>query len=125
MPCCEPDSPGTSNFRRGQQYEKLAAEYFQERGFEIIARNHHEGHLEIDLIVRDSKQLIFVEVKSASTKGFGHPAEWVDRRKRERLIRAAQSYLQKNDFEGLDLRFDVVTFVGGQLEHYRDAFGTT
>jgi putative endonuclease len=101
----------------------LAADYFQKLGFEIIARNHHEGHLEIDLIVRNSEQLIFVEVKSSSTAKFGHPAEWVDKRKRERLIRAAQSYLQKNDFTGLDLRFDVVTFVAGQMEHYPDAFG--
>ncbi len=125
MPCCEPDSSGASNFRRGQQFEKLAATYFQSLGFEIIAQNHHEGHLEIDLIVMDSKQLVFVEVKSAQTKSFGHPSEWVDQRKQERLIRAAQSYLQKNDYAGLDLRFDVVTFVDGQLEHYRDAFGTT
>ena len=121
MPCS--DSSGKSNVNRGREYEQLAADYLSKQGFEIVARNHQEGHLEIDIIARDQTSLVFVEVKAAATSNYGHPSEWVDARKQERLVRAAESYLQKYPQPGLDLRFDVITFVKGKLEHYPNAFG--
>ena len=45
-----------------------------------------------------------------------------DQKKINNLIKAAQQYLIENKIEGCDLRFDVVTFVAGELEHYPAAF---
>ncbi len=103
-------------------YERLAASYFEQNGYEIIQRNWRAGHREIDLVVRKSNLIAFVEVKSALSKKFGHPIERVDDRKIANLTKAAQQYLIENKIENCDLRFDVVTFINGKLEHFPDAF---
>jgi len=46
----------------------------------------------------------------------------VDKRKVANLTEAAQRYLADNDIRGCDVRFDVVTFTDGRLEHYPNAF---
>jgi putative endonuclease len=108
----------------GKSYERLAATYFEQNGFEILERNWKAGRREIDLIARKGNLIAFVEVKSASSKKYGHPVERVDDRKVANLTKAAQQYLIDNKIENCDLRFDVVTFVSGQLEHFPDAFSS-
>jgi len=107
----------------GHEYERLAAEFYKNNDFVILDTNWQASHREIDLIVHKNNLVVFVEVKSSSNMKFGHPAERVDRRKQDNLIKAAQKYLQENNIKDFDLRFDVVTFVNGQLEHYPNAFG--
>ena len=121
MPSSEGRSPNDKHLK-GKTYERLAAEYFAARGFDIIERNWRAGHKEIDLIVSKGKLIVFVEVKSGSSKEFGHPAERVDDKKMAHLTEAAQAYLVEHRITGCDLRFDVVTFVKGRLEHFPDAF---
>ena len=75
------------------------------------------------MIVRKGSLIVFVEVKSAETPKFGHPAERVDKRKIKNLTEAAERYIETKGIVGCDLRFDVVTFVDGKPEHYPDAFG--
>jgi putative endonuclease len=113
---------GESRRKTGAAHEKLAAHFFSDLGFEVLEQNWQAGHREIDLIAKKGNLVIFVEVKSASTKAFGHPAERVDKTKIRRLCSAAQQYLLAKKIEGVDLRFDVVTFVQGKLEHYPSAF---
>jgi putative endonuclease len=109
--------------RLGQEYEQVAADFLRRQGFEILHSNYRTGHLEIDLVAQSEGLLVFVEVKAArSERAFGHPAEWIDGRKVERLTRAAQRYVAENDIGRRDLRFDVITFTEGKLEHYPDAF---
>lgn len=105
----------------GRKYEKLAALFYEQKGFDILERNWRTGHKEIDLIARKDNLMVFVEVKASRTKSFGHPAEKIDRKKQDNLIEAAQKYLFTNNIEGCTLRFDVITFVDGKLEHYPDA----
>ncbi len=106
----------------GRRYEELAADFFRQHGFEILEQNWQASHKEIDLIVRKGHLIAFVEVKSSTTPNFGHPAEWVDKRKIANLSEAAQRYLVENEIADCDVRFDVVTFTGGRLEHYPNAF---
>lgn len=107
-----------------QEYEALAGKFYEEAGFEILERNYQAGRKELDLIVRRNNLIVFVEVKSALNKKFGHPAERVDRAKQLNLIDGANHYLQSHRADNCDLRFDVVTFVAGKLEHYPDAFSS-
>ena len=111
-----------SNLERGKSYEKLAALFFEQNGYEILERNWRSGRKEIDLIIKKETSIIFVEVKSSSTQKFGHPSERVDNRKINNLVIAAQQYLIIHEIKDIDLRFDVVTFTDGKLEHYPDAF---
>jgi len=115
-------SPNRRKLDQGRKYENLAAEFYLQQGFEIRERNWRAGHKELDIIVARDNLIVFVEVKSTFSKKFGHPAEWVDRKKARNLIEAANHYIIDNNITGLDLRFDVVTFVNGKLEHFPDAF---
>jgi len=107
---------------RGKRFEQLAARFYTDQGFRILERNWRKGHKEIDLIVRKDDLVAFVEVKSSSSTKFGHPAERVDKKKIENLTQCAREYLATVNLSGVDLRFDVVTFQNGKLEHYPDAF---
>jgi putative endonuclease len=107
---------------RGRAFEDRAAEFYRKQGFEIIEQNYQAGHKEIDLIARRENLIVFVEVKSSRSRAFGHPAEWVNDRKRQNLSAAARQFVSEQAITNTDLRFDVVTFVDGELEHYPDAF---
>ena len=113
------------NVSKGRSYEKLAALFFEQNGFEVLRRNWRAGRKEIDLIVQKENLLVFVEVKSSASKKYGHPSERVDERKKANLTEAARQFVIAEDIKGVDLRFDVVTFVNGQLEHYPGAFDAT
>lgn len=110
---------------RGRRFEKQAALFFEQQGYEVVERNWQASHLEIDLIVRKDDLLVFVEVKSSSGMKFGHPVEKVDRRKIINLTKAARQFVIERDISGCDLRFDIVTFVNGELEHFPGAFEAT
>lgn len=106
----------------GRSFEKQAALFFEQNGYTILQRNWQAGHKEIDIIVRKDNLIVFVEVKSAASGKFGHPAERIDQKKMANLTEAAQRYISENSIEGCDLRFDVVTFFGGKLEYFPNAF---
>jgi putative endonuclease len=106
----------------GRDFEKLAADYFRRQDYEILDRHWQAGRKEIDLVVKKNNLVAFVEVKSASSEEFGHPAHRIDRKKIANLTVAAQKYLADKAITGCDLRFDVVTFVSGKLEHFPGAF---
>ncbi|MBU0984183.1 MAG: YraN family protein [candidate division Zixibacteria bacterium] len=108
--------------RKGREFEEHAARFFTQQGFEVIERNWQAGHKEIDLVVRRGGLIVFVEVKAARSKNFGHPSEWIDRKKIDNLLSAARQYIEAHDITNCDLRFDVVTFFQGKLEHYPGAF---
>ena len=124
MPSSDPDQPkGSTRQIRGKQFEDQAASYFEEIGYTVLDRNWRAGHKEIDLIVRKGDSVVFVEVKASLSDKFGHPVERVDRNKIRHLTNAAQQYILEKRISGCDLRFDVITFLGGRLEHYPNAFG--
>jgi len=108
--------------RKGRQYEDLAARFYADLGFDILDRNWRAGRKEIDLIVQRGDLVAFVEVKSSSSKRYGHPVERVDKKKIAHLSDCAHRYIEEHDLKGVDLRFDVVTFVDGRLEHFPNAF---
>lgn len=122
MPSSEPGRRRRSTVKTGRLYEERAIAYYEQQGYEVVARNYRAGPHEIDLIVAKPELLIFVEVKGARSDKFGHPAERVDSRKIARLNAAARKYLHDHALESCDIRFDVIAFVGDNLEHYPNAF---
>ena len=123
MPSSKPGSPRRGNrVAAGRRYERLAAEFYTRNGFTILARNYRDASREIDLVARNGNLIVFVEVKASRSDSYGHPAERVDKRKQAHLAAAARRYLADNAIDGCDLRFDLITFVNGELEHYPNAF---
>ena len=105
----------TGDMRRevGQAAERLCERQLRRRGWSILARNWRIRLGEIDLIARDGRTVVIVEVKSSRPgRGAGpvNPALAVDRRKQQRLRRLATAWLTSySGWIGFDeIRFDVV-----------------
>lgn len=69
--------------------EEMAARFLELKGFEIRHRNLRAGRFEIDIVAGSEELTVFVEVKTRRGRGYGVPVEAVDRRKRDRMRRAA------------------------------------
>lgn len=107
----------------GAVYEERAAEYLERLGYRIIRRNYRCRSGEIDLIAEQDGYLVFVEVKFRSSLHTGYGFEAVDWRKRQRIIRAARWFLMETHADGcVPCRFDVVSFLGNEIEVIQDAF---
>lgn len=108
----------------GAEAETLACAWLQSRGLRLQARNYRCRHGEIDLIMRDGDQLVFIEVRYRRSDRFGSAAETVNRSKQTRLIGAASHYLQARGGSP-SCRFDVLALSGPRGERVdwiRDAF---
>ena len=91
----------------------MAAEYLQERGLKVIARNLRCKAGELDLVCRDGEVLAIVEVRQRRRADYGGALASVDASKQRKIIRAARFLLeQRADFSAMRLRFDVVAVQG-------------
>jgi putative endonuclease len=96
-----------STFAQGRAAERRVAWHYRLRGYRILARNVRAGGVELDLIVRRGRRLVFCEVKLKEGPRFGDPLEAVDELKRERLRRGAQAWLVANPaLAGLHVAFE-------------------
>lgn len=116
----------------GQKGEVLARMFLEHDGYEVMEENWRAGRLgEVDLIVfhPGEKRLAFVEVKTRSSKSFGHPSEAVTPKKQETLRQLGEIYLQdfehRNDSD-LSVSFDVIAINTDkdpiEIEHLANAF---
>lgn len=92
----------------GQTGEQLAVEHLERLGFDVVARNHRTRYGELDVIARDDRTLVFVEVKT--TRGSVRPWDLLHGSKREQVRRMAAHYLAtvEDRPHGLELRFDAI-----------------
>ena len=93
---------------RGQRGEDLAAAWYRDHGYAVVARNWRTRWGELDLIATQRGQIVFVEVRSRSTATGGTAEESVGPDKQRRLLRMAESYLQQHAPDA-SARIDVVT----------------
>lgn len=97
----------------GRIGEDLAHRYLRSRGCTIVARNYRtrSGSGEIDIVAWHGAALVFVEVKTRMSEGFGTPESAVDQEKRARLRRAARDYARRAGIEWEKTRFDIISVV--------------
>ena len=88
--------------------EEAAVQALKKRGYKIIARNYRTKMGEIDIVAKDGEYTVFVEVRLRKSNAFGSPADTIDRRKQQKIIKAAQMYAVKNDIYDTPMRFDAV-----------------
>ena len=109
----------------GKLGEELAVNYLIEKGYEILERNWRNIHKEIDIIARDGKDLVVVEVKTRQNDENGEPDLAVTRQKQTRLISAANAYLFQNSLD-INTRFDIISIImkdnSPVINHIEDAF---
>ena len=95
----------------GQIGEETACRYLMHRGYRLLSRNWHCGHLEIDIVAEWFGEVVFVEVKARSTEEYMSALDAVDFEKKQNLVQAAKAYMS---YFRLDqpYRFDIITDVG-------------
>ena len=112
----------------GRYGEDLAVPHLEAAGLEILARNWRSRAGELDVVAREGRAVVFVEVKTRSGTGFGMPAEAVGQVKARRIRQLACAWLVEHRPPGADdLRFDVISVVreSGRapvVHHLRGAF---
>jgi putative endonuclease len=93
---------------KGDAGEQIAVSFLERLGYRIAARNFRLRTGEIDIVAWDGATLVFVEVKTKTQQKFGQPEEMVTRRKQRTLERVAMAYIQRHEWAGTDIRFDVI-----------------
>lgn len=120
-------APDRNTLSTGHAAETLACHHLENRGLQLVARNVRSPFGEIDLVMRDGKALVFVEVRQRANEKFGAPAETVGARKQGRLRATAEHYLQQHPQQSQNpCRFDIVAITDNgprqRIEWLRDAF---
>ena len=111
--------------------EALAAQYLQKKRYKLVACGYQCRFGEIDLIVKNRKYLVFVEVKLRKNAAFAQAREFVTaaKQQQDRLRATASMYLALNPTR-LQPRFDVIEIyapegtltLNPELTHLEDAF---
>jgi putative endonuclease len=109
---------------RGDEGEQVALSLLLQHGLRLVSRNFRCKVGEIDLIMQEQQTLVFVEVRVRHNTQFGSAADSITQRKQQRVIRAAQVYLQMHpQWANAPCRFDTVSINGQHAPDWcRDAF---
>ena len=110
----------------GKRGGELAAKMLREKGYKILERNWRLGDLEVDIIARKGKFVVFVEVKTRTDDAWMNPAQAVDKKRKIRMSHAAKAYMRGHKITDLEVRYDIVSIVLNDtrcdIEHFEDAF---
>lgn len=116
-------SRSTPRSLRGRLAERAAGRYLKKQGLRLVQYNFMSRFGEIDIVMKDQVQWVFVEVRSLLSGHFMHPIESIDRRKQRRLWLTGQAYLQRLPAgDQAFARFDVVTILSGKCHWIANAF---
>ncbi|HTO35377.1 MAG TPA: YraN family protein [Flavobacterium sp.] len=110
----------------GKLGEELAVAFLKENGYEIIDTNWRFQKAEIDIVAKKVDTLAIIEVKSRSSADFGLPQDFVNSKKIQHLIRAADEYVRQKNTDS-KIRFDIIAILkqgkdNFSIEHIEDAF---
>ena len=93
--------------------ETAAVKYLRRKHYRILERNYVIGKLELDIIARKGKEVVFIEVKTRSVESldsdmpYGRPSDAVNLEKRRNTVNAAYAYMRQNP-SNLSMRVDVI-----------------
>lgn len=93
--------------------EKLARKFLKKKGYRILETNFRCREGEIDIIAKQKDYLVFVEVRTKTSSGFGSPEESVTFAKKEKLIASALTYMGSHQNLPDNWRID---FIGVELD---------
>ena len=141
-----------NNVKKWAEGETLAQNYLKKCGYEILATNYKNVLGEIDIIAKDTRArqlvalenrlnngkitseeyarykkmcadtIVFVEVKARASEKYGLGLEAVNTAKQRKIVQAATVYLKQKGKIDANVRFDVISITGDNLEHIKNAF---
>jgi putative endonuclease len=130
LPCRLTDSDGSPRSRKwtGHYGECVATDWLKAKGCRILARNFKARRGgEVDIVARDGRLLLFVEVKTRHISAKIRPLDAVTRSKQALIERGANAWLKQLGSRNLPWRFDVIEVwleegEKPRVNHVRDAF---
>lgn len=100
----------------GYQAEDLAKQFLQTKGLILVKAQFRCKMGEIDLIMKNKDEVVFIEVRYRESSHFATPIETITRTKRQKLIRTALYFQQRYPWtDQFSSRFDVISISGNQL----------
>ncbi|MDG2279553.1 MAG: YraN family protein [Flavicella sp.] len=109
----------------GKKGEQMAADYLIKKNYILLEKNFRYRKAEIDLIAKKDNEVIIIEVKARSNDYYGNPQDFINQKKIELLVEAANHYVIKNDLD-VEVRFDIISILqkNGKihLKHLENAF---
>jgi putative endonuclease len=124
----EPDGTPRGRKWTGDFGENVAADFLRSKSCRILARNFKAPRGgEVDIIARDGKLLLFVEVKTRHISAKIRPLDAVDKPKQALIERGANAWLKQLGTRNVPWRFDVIEVwldegEKPRVNHVRDAF---
>jgi putative endonuclease len=110
----------------GKKSENLAVWYLKKSGYKILEKNYRTQIGEIDIIAKEKKTIVFVEVKSRRSIRYGSPKWSVTHQKQRKISMVALQYLKSIRQTDAKARFDVVAITSNrdepQIEIVKNAF---
>lgn len=111
----------------GNWGEKIALDYLELEGYDLISTNYHTRYGEIDIVTIKDNVIYFIEVKTRSSNSFGMPEDSISSAKREKLLITASLFLEENPDLPDVWQFDLITIEGKyhsnnpKITHFRNA----
>lgn len=98
-------------YQFGKSSEAIAVKHLKKQKYKLLAQNYRTKFGEIDIIAKDKRTIVFIEVKARKSDQFGHPKGAVTYQKQKRIVRVAMQYLKETGLSDVKARFDVVSIL--------------
>jgi putative endonuclease len=99
----------------GQAGEELAEKFLISRGLKLLVRNFRTKVGEVDLIMRNSEEFIFVEVKARHGASAARIFEAVDESKLGKISAVAEEWLEQKKLQNVSWRIDLIFIEADKL----------
>ncbi len=104
-------TPFSTRSSKGRAAEELAYNHLRKNGLNLIDKNFHSRHGEVDLIMQHHDTLVFIEVRYRKNLDYGGAKESITPNKQQKIRKTALYYMQKKGRE-FNARFDVIAITG-------------
>ena len=104
-----PEPVRAAHLIAGRDGEAMAERWLHKQGLTTLERNYRCVFGEVDLVMEQDNDVVFLEVRSLKHNRFGSPAETVTRSKQAKIMKTAQHYiLARHISDRRTIRFDIV-----------------
>lgn len=119
--------PNCDHISLGKYGEEIAVAYLKGLKYAVLERNYRCKCGELDIIARDGKIFVFVEVKTRRNVSYGPPQLSVTHFKQRQISKASLVYMSSTKNENASARFDVIAIClrgheKPSIEHIKNAF---
>ncbi|OGT42879.1 MAG: YraN family protein [Gammaproteobacteria bacterium RIFCSPHIGHO2_12_FULL_37_34] len=94
----------------GKSAEQAACRFLRDKGLRLLQTNYRCYFGEIDIIMQDGNDIVFIEVRGRNHHDYGSALESINKSKIKKIIKTATHFLQRKKWlYKVANRFDVVT----------------